>query len=220
MIPTQLNQFKPLIQNQKPEFQLIDYHAEYWRNYFPQNKELESVIALCPEKISRGNLFQFAKEAIDTKSISDIQRLFLASMIWGYGTTNYGPWRTEKMFSSPNVHGILKRSFELVLDNKIIEAYSGFNLNRCGPPFFTKFFYFIGYGAGLNEYPLILDTRVWEALRDRFQIDTAPFVKPSTWWYPEGYIRYIRTMHNWAKDLNCEAHNIELALFSLGGIKK
>ena len=45
----------------------------------------------------------------------------------------------------------------MIAENRIEEAYNGFCLDRCGSSFFTKFFYFAGFGCGLPRYPLILD---------------------------------------------------------------
>ena len=66
-------------------------------------------------------------------------------MLWGYGTVGYGPWRTQRMFATPDSGDMLQRAFGLIAENRIEEAYSGFRLDRCGPSFFTKFFYFAGF---------------------------------------------------------------------------
>ena len=98
----------------------------------------------------------------------------------------------------------------MIAENRIEEAYNGFCLDRCGSAFFTKFFYFAGFGRGLPRYPLILDTNVRESLRSFADAD---LVNASRW-NPPGYIRYVGAMHEWAQELKCEAHNIELFLFS------
>ena len=216
MLPPKIVQLSQEIHAVDPLSQSIAYNYDTWCNHLYPYEELDYIYSVFPNKISRGNIVALSKEAVETCDIGDIRKLFLATMIWGYGTTGYGPWRTAEMFSTRNFSYMIENAFNLVLRNRILDAYTQFNIKRCGPPYFTKYLYFIGYGAGLDLYPLILDTRVWEALRDRVEIDTTLFVKKSTWWYPEGYLRYVRTMHHWAATLNCEAHNIEYLLFKLG----
>jgi hypothetical protein len=217
MIPTEVKQLKKEFLSAQPLKQSIIYHIDSWINHLPHVIELKSIRSFFPGRISRENLMSLAKQANKSGNIQDIRTLFLGTMIWGYGTTGYGPWRTAEMFNTPNFSEIVEKSIQYIAQGEIFNAYNIFSVNRCGPPFFTKYFYFCGYGIGIKNYPLILDTRVWEALRDRIKIDTTEFVKKSTWWYPEGYVRYVDTLHEWAEELGCEAHNIEFVLFQLGG---
>jgi hypothetical protein len=213
MIPEKVIQLKTEFQSAQPLKQSIRYHIDSWITHLPVVIEVGYIRDSFPGIISRENIISLAKQAYKSGNVQDIRTLFLATMIWGYGTTGYGPWRTSEMFNSLNFSDILENSFHYISQDKILKAYNILNIKRCGPPFFTKYFYFCGYSAGLRKYPLILDTRVWEALRDRINIDTTRFVKKSTWWYPEGYLRYVDTLHDWAEELNCEAHNIEFVLF-------
>jgi hypothetical protein len=216
MIPKKLFEYQDKIKALNPQAQTIDYYIGTWRKHLGRNEHLEYLAKHYPKKISRADLFQLAAAAGSTYDVGDILKLFIGTMLWGYGTVGYGAWRTNQMLSTTNAERTLVKSFELARDNKIEDAYRNFNLRRCGPPFFTKFFYFIGYGCKLPRYPLILDTRVYEALKDTLKADISLYVKRSTWWYPKGYIRYIESMHEWAQALDVEAHNIELFLFELG----
>lgn len=217
MIPDGLTKYIEAIINVNVYDQSIDYYIDTWRNHLGRNYNLEFIGKKYPNKITRKNLFDLASNAKQTGDIEDLINLFLGTMIWGYGTTGYGAWRTKEMFSTSNFKDVIQRSFELILENNFIGAYEIFQIKRCGPPFFTKYFYFIGYGCGLSKYPLILDTNVYNALKDKIQINISWYVKKSTWWYPMGYIRYVNAMHQWADELECEAHNIEYFLFKLGG---
>ncbi len=146
-------------------------------------------------------------------ALRDIRRVFLGAMLWGYGTVGYGPWRTRRMLFTPDSGNMLKKTFDLIAENRIEDAYSGFRLDWCGPSFFTKFFYFSGFGPGSRRYPLILDAVVRKSLMSLADVDHSDFALTSRW-DPRGYTRYIQVMHEWAQELNCEAHNIELFLFS------
>ena len=216
MIPQELLRQKLKIMKSNPNSQTISYYTDTWRKHLGSNPYFGIISNKFPGEISRGDLFQLAAQAKQSNDLNDIMILFISTMIWGYGTTGYGAWRTSEMLSSPNAEDIIKQTFELIKSNNIIEAYNIQRLKRCGPPFFTKYFYFIGFGCNLLEYPLILDTKVYNALKDKIKIEISQFVKASTWWYPEGYISYVQSMHNWAKSLEVEAHNIEYFLFSIG----
>jgi len=214
-LPSKLLAYKSKIESILPHKQSIRYDLNTWRRQFGWNENLEQVAKACPCPISRTDLFQLSAQAGHTRNIEDILNLFLGVMQWGYGTAGYGAWRTHQMISTSGSRQTLQVTFEFILDNEIELAYRKFNLDRCGPPFFTKFFYFAGFGNKVPKYPLILDTRVYERLKDQIGVDVDRFVKRSSWCWPEGYVRYVNTIHDWAAELGCEAHNIELFLFNL-----
>jgi len=213
MLPEKLKTAEVQIQSLQPGTQSIPYGVETWRRHLGPDQDLEFLALTYPCQISRGDLFRLAASARRSGSPEDIRRVFLGAMLWGYGTVGYGSWRTQRMLSTPGSSDMLKRTFDLIAENRIEEAYSGFRLDRCGPSFFTKFFYFSGFEPGSRRYPLILDAVVRRSLMSFADADLSDFTGTSQW-NLRGYIRYIQVMHEWAQELNCEAHNIEFFLFS------
>jgi len=210
MLPEKLKKAEVIIQRLQPETQSISYSVEKWQRYLGPDQDLEFLAPTCPCQISRGDLFRLAANARGSGSLEDIRRVFLGAMLWGFGTVGYGPWRTQQMLATRDSGEMLQSTFDLIAENRIEEAYRGFGLDWCGSSFFTKFFYFSGFGCRLPRYPLILDAYVRKSLGSFAEVD---FVSASRW-DPRGYVRYIQVMHEWAQELNCEAHNIELFLFS------
>ncbi len=213
MLPEKLKQAKTQIECLQPETRSVsDYVVETWRHHLGLDQDLELLALTCPCQISRCDLFRLTANARRSGSLEDIRRVFLGAMLWGYGTVGYGPWRTQRMLSTPDSGDMLQRTFGLIVENRIEEAYRGFRLDRCGSAFFTKFFYFSGFERGSHRYPLILDAYVGRSLRSFDDVDLSDFANTSQW-DPRGYTRYIQVMHEWAQELNCEAHNIEYFLF-------
>jgi len=210
MLPEKLKKAKVQIESLQPETQSISYSVEVWRRHLEPDQDLEFLALTCPCQISRGDLFRLAANARRSGSLEDIRRVFLGAMLWGYGTVGYGPWRTWRMLATPDSGEMLQRTFGIIAENRIEEAYNGFCLDQCGSSFFTKFFYFAGFGYGLPQYPLILDAYVRKSLGSFADVDLVTASLRD----PRGYTRYIQVMHEWAQELNCEAHNIELFLFS------
>jgi hypothetical protein len=79
-----------------------------------------------------------------------------------------------------------------------------------GPSFFTKFLYFAGGGAPAHP-SLILDRRVATSLHDECGWESLHRMGP---WPPDTYARYCDLLHRWAREHDCAADELELALFS------
>lgn len=109
-IPNFLTQNGQIILALEPALQAIDYFGDNWRSHLPQLQELDDICQSFPGKISRGDLVKLAACAKENGQIEDIKRLFIGTMIWGYGTTGYGPWRTARMVASPGYPLVLHKT--------------------------------------------------------------------------------------------------------------
>lgn len=225
MPPQRLLAFRDRLLEIVPENQEIPYRRDKWARYFTGDPDFNEITERFPDVITRGNVKDLSAEAIHDHT--RVRRLFLASMIWGYGTVGLGPWRTSRMLTGPSAPRRLQMAIAEVTAGQVLNAYGQFRLNCCGPAFFTKFFYFIGLGAGLEPLPLILDCRVAKAfkkLTEDEELDFGDFVNcyetngciKSINCYPEGYIHYIEIMNQWAHEIGCRADAIELFLFEPG----
>jgi hypothetical protein len=149
--------------------------------------------------ISRKLLSDLAHKANSTSAATDLVRLWVATMMWGSGTSNgRGPWRTAQGLADPDLLAVLDRTFGLVANGKLRDAYSAFKVDGCGESYFTKWLWSASLGAGTaTPTPLILDLRVRAVLgivnRDSLQPRGA-----------SGYIKYVDQMSSVASTLNAK----------------
>lgn len=205
-----------------------DYDKGLWQIYLKEDSNLVEDLNLIaeefPGRLKRGDLELLSVRAIDGE-YPQIRRLFLASMIWGWGNRGRGMVNTRDALLYDSAEEILRMAVSLITKGSVVEAYERFRLPYCGPAFFTKFFYFIGLGAKIMPLPVILDAKVansLEMLGTEEGWDLSIFAKMNgnkdyVRRYPEGYGRYIESMDKWAKELgqDCRADYIEYFLFSL-----
>jgi len=204
--------------------QYIAYNPQPWFQEFPNDQDIIEIVGEHPNGLSREDIANIGGLAINGNA--HIRKLFLATMIWGYGTAGYGPHRTHLMLQSPNVNEILLASFNAVAQGQIAQAYVNFQIKWCGPPFFTKFFYFVGLLHNVQPLPLIFDSRVattFKLLLDDLHLDSHDYGisrSDNGRWYPRryapGYVAYINTINCWAHELECRPDAIELFLFDPG----
>lgn len=201
-----------------------DYNAKMWQQHFAHDtvvtNDLNKIVKKCPTRISRSDVRYFATKAC-SGGYEELRTLFLACMIWGWGRGGKyqrGFKNTEAALSDSRLEGLLKKSVEEINNARIEQAYNGFKLDGCGSAFFTKFFYFVGQGYGVNPLPLIRDAHVTNFLR---------FLSKQEEWgssvcasileeKEKGYIQYICSVDNWRKNLSCSADNIEYFMFKKG----
>lgn len=215
MVPQRLLTFQPELGALTPETESTTYTPETWERYFHDDPDYLEIHRRYPEALTRGNL-----QILSTEAISDprkIRTLFLGSMMWAYGTIGQGPFRTYYMLTDPAAAEILQKTILNIGWGQIIPAYDEFRIRRCGPAYFTKFFYFTGLGSGPDPMPLMLDPRIARSLRlltDDLGLDFETLVKGTTSiaHYPEGYLQYIRLLNGWSYELGCRPDAIEYFL--------
>lgn len=204
-----------------PDDHLVSYHASTWIKRFADDDDFNKLIQKYPQQISRANIVSLVHQ-VSTGSESAC-KVFLASMLWGYGTVGYGAYRTSIMLENENSRKIIEESFRLVSVGRYIDAYKMFALPKCGSAFFTKYFYFVGLGTKVTPLPLILDSVVANSLV-QLGVDIsflARFIKnpegkiTSMGKYAEGYSQYVEIMNTWANEIGCRPDSIEKWLFAL-----
>lgn len=190
-------------------------HAVRWRPAAWDQPELEALAPLVGQLerstlhgdehlISRADVFAYRdRHALD---------IFGASMIWGFGPTNYGPRRVEWMLGTPGAIEKLEHAVEIFSSEGAVEAHR-FMLNPpgrlawCRTPFITKFLYFTGFGLAIpGLQPLIFDDRVRASLAES-GIDIA---LNST----SGYEAFLELSSQWAVELELPRSDlVEVPLF-------
>jgi hypothetical protein len=181
-------------------------------------------------RISRGDVLDIGQQVrAGTLCATD---LFVASFVWGWGTTGYGPRRCRDIRAAAGNR--LEPSLQRALGeiNKSLNSpdpvagyaqlYGGYGhearagpgqepwsrLRGFGPAFFTKFLYFSTPGA------LILDNRLANAVSSRSRL---PYLVTanghSLAWTPYRYAVYLHWMKQTARVIKVEPDLLELTLF-------
>ncbi len=206
----------------------IDEHSttcayEYWEGDFADDEYLlprvRKIKAALGPSFTRTELLSFYREpkiSAETK--------FIAAMMWGHEAPagsrrdSRGPWKLSKMFSDPTAAEHAIRSVSIGSPADITKSYKSLHkaLDRCGPNFFTKHFYFLGKSAGIKNYPLIFDDRVANGLMKIYAgpSDFFDMVRVSAARKPDAYLNYLNFAFDQAARIKCEPDQIEYYLFS------
>jgi hypothetical protein len=136
---------------------------------------------------------------------------FLVVMVWGQGTTGYGPWRTARILQdNSDAKERLVRVARHLAQDGALEAYRRFGgdyrLRWLGPAFGTKYLYFCPQGPGSPA--LILDRLVaqWLTKNTSSNFRAGP-------WSPSTYRRYLELVWSWAAVLGVAAEEVEWCIF-------
>jgi hypothetical protein len=222
-LPEKLRLWREQLLRKDPDSQQkMPYPVSTWSAQIGRDRDFQDVVRAYPKCLGRKDVAQQAAEARQEGTVASLRRLFIATMLWGYGEVGYGPWRTREMLEDRRLPRTLQATFALLGEGRLLEAYRQFDVTRCGPAFFSKFFYFVGLGRRLDPCPLILDSRVAQSLGlllgdglrtfasvTRGEDGSVAYVDR----FAEGYERYVRTMNDWARQLGCRPDSIELLLF-------
>jgi hypothetical protein len=115
---------------------------------------------------------------------------------------------------SDDIKTHLEKIAEHICKGNLPEAYDQVDICRCGPAFFTKFFYFVGLTYKVQPLPLILDARVAASLTKCSSPSFDPKArygigKPDA----PGYIAYVCDMNAWASHGGFAPDQLEMFLF-------
>lgn len=133
---------------------------------------------------------------------------FIASMIWGYGTTGYGPYRTARVLGTdPAAVSHLVAVARTAQDRDaggdaaFREIWEGRcndrdHLKYLGPAFGTKFLYFLT--AAADDVPT---TPVMDAVVRRWFSREAKVWLNVTSWKPSSYEKYLSLLDTWREAL-------------------
>jgi len=106
-----------------------DWNIERWLKHFGNDvtisTDLDAIWRRSPKVITRNDVKNWAPPR-DSTDRTAVRRLFLASMIWGWGNRGIGIQNAKRSLSSPNAEELLEKSLELVKNGEIAEAYKRF----------------------------------------------------------------------------------------------
>ncbi|MDM8086420.1 hypothetical protein QUV83_16735 [Cellulomonas cellasea] len=155
----------------------------------------------------------------------DVTGAFTVAMIWGHGTTGYGPYRTARVLTAekkpkghtvaPNVRSRLTESVEVARAAGAVEGYRFLNnkpgrIAGLGPAFFTKWLYFVtarGEAGSPNAAP-VLDALVISWLSTYAQVTLRPG-------RTDDYARYLEILDSWGAPHGLAPAEVEERIFML-----
>jgi hypothetical protein len=150
---------------------------------------------------------------------------FIAAMMWGYEApaggrrAGYGAHRLCEMFADPAAAIPIIESVTINDDQAIKRSYKRLDraLNKCGPNYFTKHFYFLGKSIDPEHFrPVIFDDRVAMGLI-KMQVTNAAcldLVRVSAMRSPGAYVAYIDYISSEANSIGCKPDQVEYYLFN------
>lgn len=195
-----------------------------WRNQMRDVSDVRDLLSALPAEVDRGTTRQAVLRELDQQRVIPA---FVAAMVWGYGTTAYGPGRVRwvltghkgvQSYRAPvkrdEVTKKLRDAVDIVRNDGAAKAYaymySDGRLKHLGGAFFTKWLYFISAVDGVdaaNAAP-ILDTRVTDWLREIAVIGIHPNRTKS-------YVRYLEVLDDWGDQYDRTRVQVEQAIFEL-----
>jgi hypothetical protein len=136
---------------------------------------------------------------------------FVVSMVWGYGTVGYGPFRVERVLRPSDAGARLREVAAAARDETGVDAYrlmaNAARLPWLGPAFGTKFLYFCAEPDSPAP-PLILDRLVAQWL-----VQNDALVLRATAWSTTTYERYLNSMYEWSDELALRPDELEERIF-------
>lgn len=181
---------------------------------------MEQVLARLPPALDRSG----AATLVDDLLPDNVPGAFAVAMIWGHGSSGYGPYRTARVLTAArkprnqpldqSVVDRLQQSIQIVQKSGAVEGYRFLNnhpghIAGLGPAFFTKWLYFVtsrGDTAALDAAP-VLDALVVRWLRDKAGI----ILRPGR---TDDYRRYVTLLRDWGKE-RLTAAQVEERIFRL-----
>lgn len=162
------------------------------------------------------------------------RHLLTAALVWGYGSTNYGPHRMGVTLAAKDLDDRLDRALaplrgpdlasipDLFDAHRRFSSYSDCRLPSLGPAFFTKVLYFAGYRRGQRGVqPLILDDRVvgqlpvqdWPEMQ-RSRGRAVGRLRPASEWISPRWLAYCNWAWQQATVRGKQADEMEMNLFA------
>ncbi|SDF12593.1 8-oxoguanine DNA glycosylase OGG fold protein [Epilithonimonas hungarica] len=190
----------------------FEYKSTVWNNL---NEDLKKYLFDFENKpVSRKAVIESFKNYYIGKVHFSVP--FGLTMVWGFGDTGYGTYRTNNYYSQDNHKKFIENSFQFVANNQIENAYKelqkikGLNIS-----YISKLLYFASRAQNHQSYCLIYDIRVAKSLvklncpEEIFEILD---IKPSNKYIH--YNKYNLLIHKVAKENNVSAEALEMFLFN------
>lgn len=198
----------------------MGWKRESWAQRLSAVPGIDDFLGLLPSTVDRATILSSVREA-DDAGRTDLA--FVAAMIWGYGTSGYGPYRTARVLTSgtdtvdATVLERLRSGTRAARDGSALAGFYAMNnrpgrVPHLGPAFFTKWLYFTTATAGPDSADAtpVLDKRVRDWIATNAEVGLR---LDKTW----GYHRYLQLLDAWAVRPagTLSRATVERAIFSL-----
>ena len=199
----------------------FSYSKSSWHRWTAHLDGVDAVLKDLPNEISRRNVSAMVEELLP----DNVAGAFTVAMIWGHGSSGYGPYRTASVLTAsrrPVGHAFsaavaerLLESVEIARDSGPVEGYRYLNnmpgkIAGLGPAFFTKWLYFVT--ARGNETSsaaaLILDILVLRWMKANTDLTLRAG-------YTVDYARYIEVLAQWGEPYGKTPVQVEESIFRL-----
>jgi hypothetical protein len=190
------------------------YEARRWMSEFDNPYLLKCVNNYNNVLVNRQLVIDAFEEFYIDKKCTIIKP-FLLTMIWGFERPGYGPFRTNSYLYSEINLSLIEDAFYCVKENEIELAYKKLmKIKGLGISYGSKLLYFAARGNNVQDYPLIFDIRVANAL---VKIGSAGLLSGMLKIHPlqifTAYDKYNKFIHESAKKIDATAEQIEYFLF-------
>lgn len=205
--------------NGRPPQMPFGWKKSNWQKYLGSRSILETL----PNPINRGGVLKSFKLIHDSDSALDA---YIASYLWGYAGTGFGPYRAERVIRlntdpeagknfGAELHTLARiattdggnAAFEHVVDKR--QGDRKFFV-WWGPAFATKFISFATKASNQVATTPIMDSIVAGWFRKHYK-DLGPLWL--TWNSAGSYRRYTACMAEWAEELGIEPEQVEQLIF-------
>ncbi|MFJ8014870.1 hypothetical protein [Streptomyces sp. NPDC096339] len=143
----------------------VPYSPSRWMAVAPWPNAFADRAAVGSASVTRAEVVAAVRAAVKSRSWAEA---FVATQVWGYGLTGYGPHRTGHVLARDGAEAAFEEAVSLLTAEGAAASYERLKeLDGLGPAFLTKFLYFAGQALpevkGLR--PLILDSVLAGVLR-------------------------------------------------------
>jgi len=199
----------------------FSFPAGSWRAWTGHLEDNSALFDELPTELDRRTTARTVERLLP----DDATAAFTVAMVWGHGSSGYGPYRTAKVLTAapspkdapvaPWVRDRLQESVEVARERGAIEGYRFLNnrpgkVTGLGPAFFTKWLYFV---TARGDSTSALAAPVLDALVIAWLASHAGFALRAG--YTDDYARYVETLTSWGAPHGLAASEVEERIFRL-----
>lgn len=204
-----------------PPQKAFGYPVSAWSRGLSRFDDVGPVLDQVPAKLDRATVSRLVETLL---SESNVAAAFVVAMMWGYGTSNVGPYRTARVLTGGNaapdapvsaeVIARLTKAVDVARHDGAVEGYRYLNndgaIHGLGPAFFTKWLYFIttrGEPHSPTAAP-ILDALVIAWLQSEAGIR----IRPGR---TDNFARYVALLQQWGEPTGHTPVEVEERIFRI-----
>lgn len=158
-------------------------------------------------RILRATLASLSNAAFNSRAANDYVALWIATMIWGWGGTRFGPTNVSRGLNVGALTTLLATVATLIYNNQLMRAANTFRLAGSRQAFRTKSLWSVSLGCPtVHPRPLILDSRV----KATIDLVHPPFFPGAGGtWTANMYFAYVQSLESTAPLLQPAAANVD-----------